>query len=176
MGFGSFFKKAIRTVTSPVSNILGGGGAGSSATATAKSNINFKPTTNVNFDTTALKNAYLDGSQTLANAFTSNTDREITLMKDISKKELEQNKNFFTQELEQNEYLNNELIKNKNINTTKELVQNDQISKASLKMSFMQMEQLEQITKSNQKQIAILVGIGIGTWLYIEHKKKGKNK
>ena len=83
------------------SKIFGGGGS-TSATAKATTNIDFSPTTNVNFDTEGLKNGFIDGSNLIAGAFSNATQSQINFLRSQGAEEMKQEETFFLQNYEQN--------------------------------------------------------------------------
>lgn len=74
---------------SSIGKIFGGGGGSSSSSSSSSSNIDFKPTTNVNFDTEELSNAFLSGNKTVSEAFLTGNDKLATAINESTVQEKE---------------------------------------------------------------------------------------
>ncbi|NOQ31869.1 MAG: hypothetical protein GQ570_12165 [Helicobacteraceae bacterium] len=148
----------------------GGGGSTTTATAEAKTDINFAPTTNINFDTDGLSNAYTSGSNAIANAYSNATQSQINFDRSMGTEQMKQDETFFLQGYDQNSSLNSALISNDNNIAT----QGAQIEGAKLQNTILFNKELLKLESEQSKQIAIFFAIGLAAYLYKKNKKGKK--
>jgi hypothetical protein len=167
-GIGDFISDVVSAPVKAVGSLLGGGSSAQGGTATANSNINFEPTTTINFDTDALANAYLDGSKDISNSILSSTQSQMNLDKSIASTALKQEENLFNRSYTQTEDLHNKTIQNDTQLSKNEL----ELRAKGLQLEALQFGEILKMNESKKKQFTAFFIIGAGIYLYGTRKKR----